>query len=129
MAVHSGKVLDVHRISRENGAQIVQWNYVAGLNQQFRLFSATLVALHSGKAMDVSGSSRANGAAAVQWDLWGRQNQLIYPERLAEGTYRLVVDHSREVLDIEGYSTQNGGACTSGIGMEAPTSGSASSPT
>lgn len=109
MAVHSGRVLDVHGISRENGARIVQWDYWGGPNQRFRLFSAPLVAIHSGKAMDVSGSSRANGAAAVQWDLWGWQNQLVYPERLADGTYRLVVDHSRKVLDVEGYSRQNGG--------------------
>jgi ricin-type beta-trefoil lectin protein len=36
-SIHSGKVLDVSGISRGNGAQIVQWDWVGGNNQRWRI--------------------------------------------------------------------------------------------
>ena len=37
VAKHSGKVLDVNGLSTANGAEIIQWDWWGGQNQQWRL--------------------------------------------------------------------------------------------
>ena len=36
-SIHSGKVLDVYEGSDDNGARIVQWDWVGGNNQRWRI--------------------------------------------------------------------------------------------
>ena len=72
-ALHSGKVMDVSAISRDNGAVLHQWTYYGTPNQQFIVVPADngfykLIAKHSGKVVEVAGFSTALEANVQQWD-------------------------------------------------------------
>ncbi|XXF76506.1 RICIN domain-containing protein [Myxococcaceae bacterium GXIMD 01537] len=112
-AKNSGKALDVTGASMANGAQVIQWAYHGGENQQFSLDrladgSYRFVARHSGKVLDVSGASMANGAPLIQWDWHGGNNQRFLIEHQSDGRVRVVAKHSGKVLDITGSSGANG---------------------
>jgi hypothetical protein len=79
-ARHSGKVLDVYGASQENRGNIVQWEYLNGANQQWRLVELDngyykMINRNSGKALEVYNFSQENGGNIVQWDYWGGHNQ------------------------------------------------------
>ncbi len=79
-ARHSGKVLDVAGVSRDNGARVHQWDWWGGPNQKWRLEDVgggyfKVVSANSGKVLDVAGVSRDNGAPVHQWDWWAGWNQ------------------------------------------------------
>jgi hypothetical protein len=69
---------------------------------------ARLFAKNSGKAMDVAGASADNGAPIIQWPYYGGENQLVRPDLLPDGFYRLVCQHSGKVIDVAGASTDSG---------------------
>lgn len=80
--LNSEKCLDVSGWSRDNGAEIIQWDYHGGDNQRWRLVPVGddpgyyyLRSIHSDKCLDVYGWSRENGTAIVQWDCHGGDNQ------------------------------------------------------
>jgi alpha-amylase len=86
-AAHSGKVLDVAGKSTADGANIYQWGYGGGSNQQWKIEPLgngyyRIVARHSGKCVDVSGVSTADGANIHQWNCHGGDNQAWKIERL-----------------------------------------------
>ncbi len=107
VAKHSGKVLDVTGGSADNGALIIQWPWHGGNNQRW-LAIAPIESKHSGKVLDIVGASTDDGAKLQQWDYHGGGNQILRPEALGDGSYRLVVQHSGKVLDVTGGSTDDG---------------------
>jgi hypothetical protein len=107
IAKHSGKVIDVAGGSTGNGAQLIQWDWHGGPNQRW-LATAPIVARHSGKVLDVSGASTANGAPLIQWDYLGGANQILRPEAIGGGYFRLVAQHSGLVADVSGGSLADG---------------------
>jgi hypothetical protein len=109
IAKHSGNVIDVSGASTGDGAQLIQWDWHGGNNQRW-LLTAPIVARHSGKVIDVSGASTANGAALIQWDYHGGGNQILRPEAVGGGYYRLVAQHSGLVADVSGASLADGAA-------------------
>ncbi|MBN2486115.1 MAG: RICIN domain-containing protein [Bacteroidales bacterium] len=71
-AVHSGKVIDVAGISKENWANIHQWAYYGTQNQQFIAVPTDngyykLIAKHSGKIVEVVNASNDAGANVQQY--------------------------------------------------------------
>ncbi|MDD7942028.1 RICIN domain-containing protein [Actinomycetospora lutea] len=109
IASHSRQVLDVRGESLAAGAEIIQWPYHGGDNQQFRLEAlgdghVRIVANHSGKVLDVTGGSTASGAAVIQWDWHGGDNQRFRLEPAGAGHVRVVAKHSGKVLDVTGAS-------------------------
>lgn len=113
VAVHSNSVFDVAGASPSQGAQLIQWPWHGGKNQQFLadpLEDGTfrLIAEHSGLVLDVSGVSTAAGAKIIQWPWHGGPNQRFRLERQSDGTYRIVAKHSGLVLDVTGASIGNG---------------------
>ena len=79
IAKHSGKGLAVAGPSKDNNANIVQWDKLAKDNHQFRFQDAGngyfyIVAKHSGKGIAVAGPSNDNNANIVQWDLLAKDN-------------------------------------------------------
>ena len=76
----SGKVLDIAGCSSENGANVQQWEYMNGENQEWSIEKAgdyyKIINRRSGKALDVSGRSAADNANVLQWDYNGQDNQL-----------------------------------------------------
>ena len=116
VAQHSGKVLDVARTPRLFDAdRLVQWDYHGGPNQLFRAFGSPIRPMHSELVLDVVNASQANGTPIIQHTLHGGPNQLFrleYVQSAEPGlhsfAYRIVVNHSGKVLDVEGASKENG---------------------
>ncbi len=117
IAVHSNLALDVSGTSTEQGAQIIQWPWHGGRNQQFLadpLDDGTfrLIAEDSGLVLDVTGASVDPGAKIIQWSWHGGANQRFQLERQVDSTYRIVAKHSGLVLDVKGASVGNGAEIT-----------------
>lgn len=76
----SGKVLDVEGVSCNNGANVQQWQYGGGANQEWSIIRVDdcwkIINRNSGKALDVSGISSEDNANIIQWDYNGQANQL-----------------------------------------------------
>ena len=111
-ASHSGKALDVSGISRSNGANVHQWDYVGGNNQKWRAIDKgngyfQLQAVHSGKCLDVGGWSQSNGGNIIQWGCHNGANQQFKPESQGN-VYYLRNRHSNKCLDVKGVSYANG---------------------
>jgi hypothetical protein len=109
----SGLVLDVNGGSTADGAAVVQWSWIGGANQQWRLLpnsdgSFRLSCAGSGKVLDSPGGS-GQGAALVQWTDNGGTNQWwnLVPATTA-GYHRLVNVSNGWCVDVEGGSTANG---------------------
>jgi len=86
---HSGLCLEVAgwedgaRCDQDQGANVRQWEYVGGSNQQWKVEWLEepygyyrVINVGSGKALDVSGRSNANGANLHQWSWHGGHNQV-----------------------------------------------------
>ncbi|MET7394381.1 RICIN domain-containing protein [Dactylosporangium sp. NPDC005572] len=73
------RCLDVNGGSKDNGAQIVQWDCHGAPNQQWRLQrdgdGYRVVSVNSGKCIGVDGGRTDPGAEARQWDCDGSPNQ------------------------------------------------------
>jgi len=76
---HSGKVLDVSEISKNNGAVLHQWDWVNGANQRFFVNSAgtsvQIVSQNSNMCVDVKDFSLAVGGVIQQWSCGSNDNQ------------------------------------------------------
>jgi hypothetical protein len=116
-ARHSGKVLDVSggASAQQNGANVQQWEYYGGTNQQWIVTmlgagAYRIAALHSGKVLDVSGGPGAqqNGANVQQWSDLGATNQQWLLTDVDGGHFRVTARHSGKCLDVEGISTATG---------------------
>ncbi|ABX04072.1 Ricin B lectin [Herpetosiphon aurantiacus DSM 785] len=115
-ARHSGKALDVADVSSADGANVHQWGYVGGLNQQWRFESVgsnyfKVTARHSGKALDVAGGTTAtgNGVNIHQWPYGNTTNQQWCLRDVGSGYYAIIARHSGKALDVADASTADGG--------------------
>jgi glucosylceramidase len=114
-ARHSGKVLDVTGVSKDNGIAVQQYAWNGGDNQEWAVVPVeppyvALLARHSGKALDVRGVSTDNGAIVQQWDYLGGDNQKWELVPQGSGYYSIRSKHSGKVLDIRAASLDNGAA-------------------
>src|SRR5690606_17849277 len=71
-SVHSGKSLDVAEVSKAPAANVQQWGYGGGANQQWNLINTgtgyyKIQAKHSGQMLDVGNASTANSANIQQY--------------------------------------------------------------
>lgn len=73
------RCLDVNGGSKDNGAQVLQWDCHGGPNQQWRLQrdgdGFRLVSVNSGRCIGVDSGSPNPGAAVRQWDCDNSANQ------------------------------------------------------
>lgn len=111
---NSGKALDVSGASTANGADVIQWDYLGGDNQQWRIVEVTkgryyILNKNSGKMLDVNGQSIFNGADIIQWECNGGDNQLWQLIDVGSGYYKIVSVKSGKALDVLDESTSNGG--------------------
>ncbi|WP_049561906.1 RICIN domain-containing protein [Nonomuraea sp. SBT364] len=111
-ARHSGKVMDVVSASTANNAEVKQYPWNGGGNQQWQFQDAgggyhRLVSRTSGKCLDVAGASTADGANVIQYTCGGAANQQW--QWVATGGYfQLRARHSGKCLDVAGASTADG---------------------
>ncbi|HEX8315336.1 MAG TPA: RICIN domain-containing protein [Flavisolibacter sp.] len=114
-ARHSGKSLDVLNSSTADGANVAQWTYSGGNNQQWFVQSLgsgvySIRNVNSNKSLDVSGSSTADGADINQWTYGGGNNQRWRIESVGSGYYRIVNVNSSKCVDVVSASTADGAA-------------------
>jgi hypothetical protein len=124
---NSGKVMDVINQSTSNNAEIKQWSYNGGGNQQWTFEDVgggyyRVVNVHSGKCLDVASGSTANGANIIQYTCGGGSNQQWRWEAV-NGYYQLVARHSGKCLDVASWGTGDGAdiqqySCTSGTNQQ-----------
>ncbi len=110
---HSGKVLDVAGISNTDGANICQWEYVNGQNQQWSIEPLEngrfrIVARHSGKVLDVYGWNPDNWGNIVQWSWLNNDTQKWRIEWVHDKYYRIISVFSDRALEVAGASYDNG---------------------
>mgnify|MGYP003299580998 CR=1 FL=1 len=71
-ALANNMVLDIHAISKSNGASAEICSNNGGLNQMYYISKRgdhyIIIALHSGKAIDVYGASKESGTNVCQWE-------------------------------------------------------------
>lgn len=106
----SGMYMDLANGSSDDGANILQWHFHGGANQQFdfqHLGDGVYVirSAVSQKALDVAGINVANGANVFQWQYFGSDNQKFILHR--EGDYhQLVALHSNRVVEVSNGSME-----------------------
>jgi endoglucanase len=110
---NSGQALDVNGGATTNGAQVIQWPWNGGNNQQWQVIDNgggyyRLLNRNSGQALDVNGGSTANGANVIQWPWNGGTNQQWQIIDNGGGYYRIINRNSGQALDVNGGSTSNG---------------------
>jgi len=111
---NSNKCVDVSGGNTANNANIVQWDCIAGAQNQQWQFVATdsgfyrLTARHSGKVIDIAGGNTANGAKAIQWEYLGGANQQWKPFDVGGGYYKFISRSSGRALELPGCNTANG---------------------
>ncbi|HEU4327307.1 MAG TPA: RICIN domain-containing protein [Roseiflexaceae bacterium] len=109
----SSKVVDVSSSSTADGANVLQWTWNGGGNQQWRFNDAgsgyfTIANRNSGKCLDVEARSTADGARIIQWTCGTGTNQQFRLVDVGGGYVQLVARHSGKCLDVEGRSTADG---------------------
>lgn len=113
-AKNSGMVLDVEGgAASGKGANVIQWPYHGGANQQWRLelqadgsYTITTL-LPNGYLMDVYGGYTAAGTKIIDWSGHGGDNQRWFLRDNGDGTFTIESKQSGLVLDVYGgYTTQ-----------------------
>ncbi|MFW6256726.1 MAG: RICIN domain-containing protein, partial [Bacillota bacterium] len=107
---NSGLALDVFESSTEEGANVIQWGYTRGGNQQWQLVEKevdnyTLVNVNSNKLLE-AGASSDN---VNQHSLQEHENQYWQLEKVRDNCYQIVNVDSGKVLDVVNSSQDNGG--------------------
>ncbi|MEJ2045581.1 MAG: glycoside hydrolase family 127 protein [Reinekea sp.] len=110
----SGLAMDVEAISTSNGANVWQWQYLGGKNQQFDIEHVgdnyySIRAAHSGKSLDVYDFSKEPGGEIRQYEYWGGDNQLWSIVSSGDGYFTIISKLSGLVLDVFERSEENGG--------------------
>ena len=117
------KCVDINAASIDNGANVQIWDCINGNAQMFAFEYVktennvpywTIRNNYSGKVLDVDGT--AAGANVAQWTYHGGDNQLWTLKMAGDGYFYICsklgnctsLDSSSLVLDLWGYSTDNG---------------------
>ncbi len=106
---NSGKSLDI-----DNGAAVIQWDYVGGNNQQWQFNSVgngifSIINKNSNKALDIDSASVSAGKNIVQEDYTDSTNQQWQIIDIGFGYYKVINKKSGLALDVNGQSIANGG--------------------
>lgn len=104
----SGMYMDVHGVSREDGANVIQYSNNGGLNQQFDVEALgdgtySIRPAHSGKSLDVYNWNPNDGAELRQWTYYGTSNQRWHIDDAGNGLYSILClqQQSRRCLGNE----------------------------
>ncbi|ONK16034.1 RICIN domain-containing protein [Streptomyces sp. MP131-18] len=109
---NSGKVMDVTSASTADNAEVKQWTWNGGGNQQW-VFQDTgdgyfrIVNQNSGKCLDVASGSTADGANIIQYTCGSGTNQQ-WQWQATGSHFRIVARHSGKCLDVVSSGTGDG---------------------
>ncbi|PSL46200.1 putative secreted protein (Por secretion system target) [Chitinophaga niastensis] len=110
----SGKVLDVKGSSTNNSANIIQYDYLAGASQQWRVADPSssgyfnIINHNSSKEVDDPSASLVNGTDMIQYAPNGGTNHQWQIVDLGTGYYKILNRASGLALDDSASSTING---------------------
>jgi len=110
--VGSGKVLDVVASSVADGAEVKQYSWNGGGNQQWAFENLgtgyyRIVNRYSGRCLNVPSASTADGANIIQYACGGGANEQ-WRMQTAGSYFQLVARHSGKCLDVVGAGTAEG---------------------
>lgn len=110
----SGKALDVIDRSQDDGANIIQWTYLGGTNQQWDVTNLgngyySIRAAHSGKSIDVFEWNSNDGAEARQWTWLNGENQHWAIDNIGNNTFAITSRFSAKALEVFEFNTADGG--------------------
>lgn len=111
---NSGRSLDVAGQSREDGANVQQWDYARQDNQDWEIINVgrnefAILNRNSNRVLDVADTNINDNGANVQQYRWsGRDNQRWRLESVSGGLYRIVNVASGRCLDVHEQSRSNG---------------------
>lgn len=113
MSIFSGKAVDLADFSTDNGGNIMLWNDLNGVNQQWDFANLgsgyfSILSAHSGKAMEAYDWCTADGCEVRQWDYWGGEPQQWQPIDMGWGNYKLRNRYNNLLLDVWGYDANAG---------------------
>ena len=110
--VNSGKGMDVTSSSTSDGANVQQYSYWGGENQQWNVTDTgngyKIENVNSGKVLDVSGASTSAGANVQQYTDYGNDNQRFDIHDQGNGQYHIQPRHSDMAVEVENASTSDG---------------------
>jgi endo-1,4-beta-xylanase len=111
--VNSGKALDVTGQSTSDGANVQQYSYWGGENQQWNVTDTgngvyRIENVNSGKVLDVSGQSTDDGADVQQYTDYGNDNQRFHLHDQGGGEYHVQPVHSDKAVEVANSSTSDG---------------------
>jgi endoglucanase len=111
----SGKGLDVQDRSREDGANIQQWDFTGAPNQTWDVIEHdegvySIVNRGSGKALDVTDRSTEDGANVQQFRFDNGKNQLWRLRRATGDFYQIVSVSNGRCLDVDNDRIKENGA-------------------
>ena len=110
----SGKAMDVSNRSQDDGANIIQWTYGGGTNQQWDVTNLSngyysIRAAHSGKSVDVYEWNSNDGADARQWAWLNGHNQHWAIDNVGNNTFAITSRFSAKALEVFEFNTADGG--------------------
>lgn len=111
----SGKSLDVQDRSRDDGANVQQWEFNNGPNQNWQIVEHdeglySIVNRASGKALDVADRSMEDGANIQQFGFNNGKNQLWRLKEASDDIYQIVSVLSGKCLDVDNNRISENGA-------------------
>lgn len=112
--VLSGKPMEVENASQDDGANIIQWDYLGGENQQWDVTNLgngyySIRAAHTGKSIDVFEWNADDGAEARQWEWLNGDNQHWAIDSVGNGQFAIISRFADTALEVFDFSTDNGG--------------------
>ncbi|MCK4337777.1 MAG: RICIN domain-containing protein [Candidatus Aminicenantes bacterium] len=109
----SGKCLEVKDWSKNNGANVQQWQWHGGDNQWWKFVHLNggyyrIECKNSGKCLDIKGRSNKSGANVQQFQWNGGNNQQWKAIYVGNGYYKIVSKNSGKCLDVKWGGSENG---------------------
>ena len=115
----TGKYLAIEGVSKENGARLVQWDYVDQDNHKFYIRNIgdgyfTISAVHSGRFINAAGQGKADGTPVIQWDYAAQDNvrwRMFYvrTNNMAKPGWVIVNKNSGTYLRLPSFGGQQNG--------------------
>ena len=117
-AVHSDKYLDISEGSKNDGAEVIQWNYHGGNNQQWKIQDAgngyfNIISRCNGLYLTIDGTSvktcKENASLVQKFKLEKPETTITGEKTIEDGRYIIASKvNTSYVIDIPASSTKNG---------------------
>ena len=111
--VNSSLVMEVSGASKASGAEVDQYTWSGGTNQEWTLAYLSnglysLTNVNSGMVLDVSGASKSMGGDLIQYTSNSGSNQEFIISQTADGNYKIVNSNSGYAVEVPGSSKSTG---------------------